>query len=81
MSRTMWISVVSEMGVTVECELDGQSHGASTIWAMTPDHDWREHVGWYEHGLRCGQWRDTPELAPPGNPEQVQCDDSQVDHP
>ncbi len=49
-------------GVAIHCEQAGKVHGASTTWTLTPDHLWTEHVGWYEHGARCGQWRDSEPL-------------------
>jgi hypothetical protein len=54
-------------GVTIECELDGKPHGASTNWLLTSEHRSIEHVGWYDHGQRCGQWRETPAVASPGD--------------
>lgn len=46
-------------GIAIACQLDGKPHGAYTSWWLTTSHEWMEDVGWYEHGKRCGQWRDT----------------------
>jgi hypothetical protein len=53
-------------GVGVGCELDGKPHGAFTAWTVNADSTLADVSGWFDHGKRCGQWREPPEsYAPP----------------
>ena len=57
--------VAVRAGAGVRCELAGQPHGATTSWIMV-EQQWTEESGWFEHGKRCGRWREASE--PPHQP-------------
>jgi hypothetical protein len=56
-------------GASVRCELDGTPHGATTTWLLL-ENAWTEESGWFEHGKRCGMWREPPVLERPGTEHQ-----------
>ena len=51
-------------GVGVQCELDGKPHGAFTAWTIAADGSLDDRSGWFDHGRKCGQWREPPEPEP-----------------
>jgi hypothetical protein len=52
-------------GVGVQCELDGKPHGAFTSWTIAADGTLDDSSGWFDHGRKCGQWREPPVPEPP----------------
>lgn len=52
-------------GVGVGCELDGMPHGAFTTWTLGADRALADTSGWFDHGKRCGLWREPPESPHP----------------